>query len=413
MISYPREVRVDETGQNAIVAWNGSEEVLILSTDVTSSEPATVLRIMVLPSCPTKVEEGSFDSFKNLTAIVNRKARDIRSTADKRPGGFGSGPEPKIVIKFQEKIGVHDVTIVEVNDQDAFIYWVEDFTTKNGFESTNLSSEFKYGISDYLNRDIKYFVFDVIETGNVKESVNPLVYVFESDYLYYPMEITAISDVGESRGKVTIFLITEGMVRESAVTGVGLSPIAGFQYHIELSKEELNDIHPYIADLFSPAYVMNTYHFGYLHELNNDLLIYPEDIHIPTRFERIAQPISVFFSRSVALQFILEGWEEFSDRPPHPYEGTVIVTILLSFLAGVLTLIVLIARSTGTFLGRYNLETVRYNRLIYAISILVVFFLLLTSNYTIGVFAIGLFIIVGFLAIILVTVKLLQKYIFL
>ncbi len=412
MISYPREVRLDESGQNAIVAWNGSTEVLILSTDVASSEPATVLRIMVLPSCPTKIEEGSFDSFKNLTAIVNRKARDVRSTADERPGGFGSGPEPKIVIRFQEKIGAHDVTIVEVNDQDAFMYWVEDFTTKNGFESTNLSFEFKYGISDYLNRDIKYFVFDVIETGNVKESVNPLVYIFESDHLYYPMEITAISDVGESRGKVTIFLITEGIVREGAVTSVGLSPITGFQYYIELDEEELNNIHPYIADLFSSGFVMSAYHFGYLHELNKDLLIYPEDIHIPTRFEIITQPISVFFSRSLVIQFILEGWEEFSDRHPHPYEGTVIVTILLSFLAGLINMIVLIARSTGTFLERYNPETIRYNRLIYAVSILIVSFLLLTSNYIIGVFAIMLFIIVGFLAILLLTVKVLREYIF-
>lgn len=44
LIPFPGHVRIDESGQNAIVAWNGDEEVLILSTDVKSSEPPPSLR---------------------------------------------------------------------------------------------------------------------------------------------------------------------------------------------------------------------------------------------------------------------------------------------------------------------------------------------------------------------------------
>ncbi|MDI6858931.1 MAG: DUF2330 domain-containing protein [Methanocellales archaeon] len=161
----PREVHLDESGQNAIIAWNGNEEVIILSTDVKSSESAIVLRILTLPSNPTKVEEGSFDSFTKLIEIINKKVRAIRER--EMYGVLGKVEAPGVGITFHEKIGAHDVTIVKVNDLDHFIDWVKDFTVSKGFEYSE-----------------------------TKQTVNPLVYRFESDFLYYPLEITAFSDVG-------------------------------------------------------------------------------------------------------------------------------------------------------------------------------------------------------------------------
>ncbi|HJH27131.1 MAG TPA: hypothetical protein C5S37_10290 [Methanophagales archaeon] len=46
----PREVSLQESGQNAIVAWNGDEEIIILSTDAKSSESTLVLEVLPLPS---------------------------------------------------------------------------------------------------------------------------------------------------------------------------------------------------------------------------------------------------------------------------------------------------------------------------------------------------------------------------
>ena len=50
MIPWPPQVSLREAGQKAIIAWNGTEEALILSTDVRSSESATVLQFVPLPS---------------------------------------------------------------------------------------------------------------------------------------------------------------------------------------------------------------------------------------------------------------------------------------------------------------------------------------------------------------------------
>jgi hypothetical protein len=69
----PPQIHIQEKAQNAIVAWNGTEEVLILSVDIQSSESTKVLRIIPLPSNPTNVSEGSFDSFTKLQDIVNEK----------------------------------------------------------------------------------------------------------------------------------------------------------------------------------------------------------------------------------------------------------------------------------------------------------------------------------------------------
>jgi hypothetical protein len=48
----PRAERVVEAGQKAIVAWNGTHEILILSTDISSSNETEVVEIMPLPSNP-------------------------------------------------------------------------------------------------------------------------------------------------------------------------------------------------------------------------------------------------------------------------------------------------------------------------------------------------------------------------
>ena len=54
------DVSIYGPGQKAIIAWNGEEEILILSTDVYTSEDSPVLRIVPLPSNPTAIEKGNF-----------------------------------------------------------------------------------------------------------------------------------------------------------------------------------------------------------------------------------------------------------------------------------------------------------------------------------------------------------------
>ena len=398
----PREVSLQESGQNAIVAWNGDEEIIILSTDAKSSESTLVLEVLPLPSNPTTVEEGSFDSFTKLTEIINKKVRAIREEGMTK--GLGrDAVTPSIEITFHKKIGAHDVTVVKVNDLNHFINWVENFTTRICFEQTEISSEFENSVAGYLNRDIKFFVFDVIETSEDKQSIKPLIYKFKSDFLYYPLEITATSDAGWSRSEVNIFLITKGIIKEAVVEDTNLWPRTGFRYGIELNEKELKKISPEVADLFSSAYVMNAYYSGKLSRLDKDLVVYKRDIHIPTFFDKISQTLSAF----LVLQFVPETVDSFTEDFPI-WVKVFLAILLCSFIVGIPSVVFITAKPLGKLTRKYK-SSASYSWLSYVVSGTFVAILLLSSTFWIAILIVVIFAIIGFSMMVFLLTKLFGK----
>lgn len=269
MIIWPPEIRLDQSAQNAIVAWNGEEEIIILSNDIKSDAEATALRIIPLPSNPSEIKEGSFDSFEKLVKIMNEKTKEVRNQWMAAGKDLEKAPAAGVEITFHEKIGAHDITIVKVNDLDCFLDWIKDFATEKGLEVKGISSKFKEGVKNYLKRDIKYFVFDVIDTKEGEESINPLIYRFDSDSLYYPLKITAISEIGSSLGKINIFLIAKEFVGEEF----------RFLYPVELTKEELKEVSEEIASLFeSNVKAVKFDYSGRLTEFDKDFTLFPSDL---------------------------------------------------------------------------------------------------------------------------------------
>ncbi len=387
-----QEVELEETGQNAIVAWNGDEEIIILSTDVRSSMPTSVPEVLPLPSNPTKIEEGSFDSFKKLTEIVNRKIWAINKGKGfmvlHRGRGVGA---PGVRITFHKKIGAHDITVVKVNDLNYFIDWVKKFIHRRGFGYIEISPEFKKSVAGYLNRDIKFFVFDIIEATENRQSIKPLIYRFKSDFLYYPLGITATSEAGSSWSKVNMLLISKGIIDKAIVRNARLLPETGFDYFIRLSKKELKEVNPEIADLFSSGYVMNVRYHGPLDGLYKDLVAYKEHIDIPTFFERFAQAASastVFRYVSGLCTAVLFG---FTMIPI----GIVSLILLLAFVIGTLTVIFFVAKAIKESLGTFGLESSSYSILSHIISTVVITFLLLLSAGWFAAFIIYLVTIIG------------------
>ena len=328
MVIWPPEIRLDQSAQNAIVGWNGNEEIIILSIDLESSSNVTALRIIPLPSNPSDVEEGSFESFEKLIEIMNAKMEDIRNQWKT----LGEGPEEVqsagVEITFHKKIGAHDVTIVKVNDLDYFLEWIENFAQEKGLEVREISSGFRTGIDNYLKRDIKYFVFDVIEAGQEKESIKPLIYRFDSDFLYYPILISGVSEIQESQAEINLFLITEKGVEFPDI------PYSYYSYHwprsygypVELTQEELEEVSPEIADLFAEeAQVREVSLYGRLNDLKRDLMIYPyiwdRDLGIGNSGEEI---------RALQKVLINEGvWE--SEVGATGYFGQITKTALAKF----------------------------------------------------------------------------------
>ncbi len=279
MIPWPPEVKLDQSAQNAIVGWNGEEEIIILSIDLESSVSSTVLRIIPLPAEPSEIKEGSFESFENLADIINEKigTGDWKYSGDQET--MAPGDEAGVEIVFQEQIGAHDITVAKVNDLDYFLNWVQDFTVNKGFAQKEVSSEFRNGVENYLKKDIKYFVFDIIETGSEKESVKPLIYRFESGYLYYPILISGISEISESTTKLNLFLVTEKEVNLDSFPYSYYSEAWFEDYTIELTEYELEQVSQDLADLFEQTVkVTQAYVYSRLSDLENDMILFPSHL---------------------------------------------------------------------------------------------------------------------------------------
>jgi hypothetical protein len=281
MVTGLERIALEETGQRAVVAWNGTEEVLILSTDMKSSQSAVVLEVIPLPSNPT-VLQGDSESFKTLAHFLSEKMR----TREENYEG--------VEVTFHQKIGVHDVTVVKVSDLAYFEEWVAQFTQEKGIAFTEFPSGFEQTVSHYLEKSINYFVFDVVEINESTQSIDPLVYRFESNYLYYPLEITATSDIGHSYSRVTLFLITEEKI--DTLHLLKYYPQMGYSSSMGFTREELRGVDPNL-DLFGgPAFVMSVFYSGPLNVLTEDI-VYPEFGEFgdkqPVASESIAAALSV------------------------------------------------------------------------------------------------------------------------
>ncbi|MCK4781802.1 DUF2330 domain-containing protein [Candidatus Parcubacteria bacterium] len=321
MMIWPPDVYLDQSAQNAIVAWNGEEEIIILSNDIKGSASSTALRMVPLPSNPTEIKQGSFESFEKIVEIMNKKIEEVRDSWQTTGEGHKNVPAPGIEITFHKIIGAHDVTVVKINNLDYFLNWVKGFAKDKGFSLTyesecgkyhystcpegcvrkcipscltcedcggpgscsggkitkhKISSEFRAGVDSYLKRDIRYFVFDVISSKQGEESIKPLIYRFNSDSLYYPISISGASEISESRAKIRVFLIADSF---SEADGSYWKFGGHFGYPVSLTKQELEEINEDIANLFSQDVEVRTFdYYGLLKNAKKDLVLFPASL---------------------------------------------------------------------------------------------------------------------------------------
>jgi len=127
-IPYIPGVRIFEPSQDALIAWNGQEEILILATELYASEPTKILQVLPLPSEP-EVKKSSRDVLRRANEFVMQKIFDN----SRQPVLRNSMPEtPAAEIKEEVVIGSHDILVVEVLNQDYFVNWVNNYLKEKG-----------------------------------------------------------------------------------------------------------------------------------------------------------------------------------------------------------------------------------------------------------------------------------------
>jgi hypothetical protein len=189
------DVNVWAPGQKAVIAWNGTREILILSLDVYADSDSKVLKIIPLPSYPIRIEEGDTEIFEELNEFLYEYARSI--TAYTETGAF---------IVLYKVIGPHNITVIEANSVEDFINWAEEYLLINGIEYSISSPRVEEVITKYIEDGIRYFVFDLIDLSSVPQNIKPIIYEFESDKLFYPLEISSLA---QGPVNIVLYLLTE------------------------------------------------------------------------------------------------------------------------------------------------------------------------------------------------------------
>jgi len=214
-----------EPGQKAIIAWNGQEEVLILSTDVKANQSTLILELLPLPSNPKAVEKANYTSFIKLQEIIQRHigtyvySRNLYDWAEQ--GIF----EKSVVVTFHEKIGAHDITVVKAKNASELALWINDFLRKNSVTNELSIQEYEAIFEDYISRGFPYFALDLVDVSPMEKSVEPILYRFETSFLYYPLKISTLfsGDTG-----ITLFILTHHKVGDFIEYFRLMHPLGGY-----------------------------------------------------------------------------------------------------------------------------------------------------------------------------------------
>lgn len=257
---------LEESEQNAIIAWNGSEEILILSTNIRASNETVVLELLPLPSKP-EIERASMESFNKLIEIVNRK---------ERPAGFFGAEKAGFSIVLQKRIGAHFLTVVQINNSVEFTEWFKGYISGMGYE-TGIPQSFSELIDNYVTRGHNHLAIDIINVTSDERTLDPILYRFKTDKLYYPLKITAPI---ESETRINLFILSKGIVEQEELRRFGFWGAKGYGDYIHLSKSELKEVNPQISEILDEAYFTNARYIGNTEKLNQDFEI--KEIYTPT-----------------------------------------------------------------------------------------------------------------------------------
>jgi hypothetical protein len=192
-------------------------------------------------------------------------------------GGWGNetvvvGNETTVV--FHEKIGTHSITVVEAHNVSDFTGWIVRFLLNNGIDQQVSLQNFEAVIGDYMLREFHFYVLDLVDLSVDPRSVQPMLYEFDTESLYYPLLIT--TPVG-GQGKIILFIIAGDKFE------TGFYPFSKARYYLtadspliqfELSKTELSLIDSRIAELLTDrAFLTALTYDGPLERLTKDLMI--------------------------------------------------------------------------------------------------------------------------------------------
>jgi hypothetical protein len=237
-IPFRPEVTIFEPTQRALIAWNGQEEILILSTDLRASRATKVLEVMPFPAEP-RVTKGDVAVFRRAVKLINSKIvhpmfeaavvqGTSRAAADSPPPGE---------ITFHERIGAHDVAVARVLNSDGFVEWVNGFLKRASVENPVIPARLRSVVQEYLDDGFRWFAFDVVALENRFKTLEALQYRFPTSALFYPVKISR-----SNRGQTSMELLVLSPTLLRTFTGIPLNQIQLRHKPVSLTSAEVRSL---------------------------------------------------------------------------------------------------------------------------------------------------------------------------
>jgi len=188
-IPFKAGVEVHMPGQRAVIAFNGKEEILLLSVDLKASEPTKVLLLVPFPSEP-KASAGDDTLFDRSARSIDEKLRsaglDEISAGDRDDDAAKKPPDKDAKPKKPKTL---NVTILRTPNYRVFIARVEESLRKAGAADPVIPATLRRAAQDCLRDGFRWYAFSVIEVGPKPVATPAVQYRFATRKLYYPLRL--------------------------------------------------------------------------------------------------------------------------------------------------------------------------------------------------------------------------------
>ena len=243
-IPFKPHVKVFEPTQRALIAWNGEEEILLLSTDLKASEPTKVLEVIPLPSEP-EVKKGDVEVFRKATALINQKLQKLYTRTRGIKYRMEKEEAPAGEVNFHQRIGAHDISVTHVVRSDGFIKWVKKYLKADQVKDPLIPDVLKTVIDEYIAEGFSWFVFDVVSLKEVPQTNDAIQYRFKTDFLFYPVKITRTE---EGYTSINLLVLTPRLFKN--FPGIPAEEVKLRHPPVSISSSELRSLNEEIYKMF-------------------------------------------------------------------------------------------------------------------------------------------------------------------
>jgi hypothetical protein len=235
---------VSEPGQHAIIGFNGGAERMVLSVNVRSRNQTEGFHVIPFPSMP-RISLGNISIFHNLTRII--KEDNYYSVFPPRRNHYndGEGDNPASVVLYKE-MGDHKVTVIKVSDYAGFRSQIREIASYLGLDVQEWPTKLGPVVQGYVQRGIRYFTIDEYSIPSENTTIDPLVFEFNTDRVYFPLEI---SSVLSGWGTITLDIIIPSTLPLSTDYRSGPYEFREFRYSI--TEKEMYDLDPSLKKILS------------------------------------------------------------------------------------------------------------------------------------------------------------------